>query len=75
VQLAARGEPCMTGGSWGDTCEIGSVCDDDGTQRCVEPTPVGAACSPSDNLCEGLVCRAGTCREPLFWTSSLYCRE
>jgi len=75
VHLAARGEPCMTGPTWGDTCEVGSVCDWDGTQRCVEPTPVGAACAPGGNLCEGAVCRAGTCREPLFWTSSWYCRE
>jgi hypothetical protein len=76
VRYAARGEPCLTGPAWGDTCEVGSVCDRMDTQRCIEPTPVGEGCDTGDNRCEGLACVAGICREPLFVTSGAgYCTE
>lgn len=68
VAAAKRGEACLTGGAWGDTCAIGSVCNAAGNKRCVEPTAVGQACD-LDSLCEGGACFEGQCREPLFETT------
>jgi hypothetical protein len=65
VRPAARGGACLTGATWGDTCEQGSVCDRAGSKRCVAPAAVGTACS-YDNLCEGFACMGNECREPLF---------
>ena len=65
VARAARGEPCITGPVWGDTCAEGSVCDRLGSRTCVEPTPVGDPCSSIEE-CESLACIEGTCREPSF---------
>jgi hypothetical protein len=61
VARAERGERCITGFNWGDTCALGSVCDRLDTERCVEPIGVGEACS-DDELCEGSACVEETCR-------------
>jgi hypothetical protein len=74
VPRAERGEPCLTGYAWGDTCAEGSVCDRLGSKRCVEPAPIGSACDGGlENLCEGHLCVAGQCREPLW--DMLYCER
>jgi hypothetical protein len=64
MPLAALGEACITGSSFGDTCEAGALCDRMGTKRCIEPKPVGADCESIEE-CEGLACIGGVCREPL----------
>jgi hypothetical protein len=67
VTRAARGERCLTGSQWGDTCELGSVCDSDGTERCVEPISEGERCGDqsTDFSCEGGNCQDGVCRAPV----------
>jgi hypothetical protein len=65
VRRAKLGEPCLTGPLWGDTCDVGLVCDRNGSKRCVKPTPVGGPCTSVDE-CENLACVEGVCREPLF---------
>jgi hypothetical protein len=67
VAPAARGERCLTGPAWGDTCERGSVCDRTDTERCIEPIAIGDACEDGE-LCEGLACRGGACREPISYS-------
>ncbi|HEX2678497.1 MAG TPA: hypothetical protein VHM19_17715 [Polyangiales bacterium] len=67
VRPAGRGEPCLTGAIWGDTCAKGSVCDRL-SKRCVEPTPVGKPCDESHNLCENYACVNSVCVAPLFFT-------
>ena len=64
VPRPARGEPCLTGAGWGDTCAQGSVCDSSDSKRCVEPAEIGSPCE-WPNLCEGGACIEGRCREPL----------
>jgi hypothetical protein len=73
VKPAALGEPCVVSPQFGDTCEQGAVCDFQDTKRCIVPTPIGSACETNE-LCENLACRGGTCREPL-WTIPLCDRE
>ena len=63
VAPAERGEPCITGPTWGDTCAMGSLCDRTDSMRCVEPIAVGDACEDGE-LCEGLACGDGACRAP-----------
>jgi hypothetical protein len=76
VRRGARGEPCLTGLNWGDTCAAGSVCDRLGSRRCVAPIPVGQPCGPGiDGECEALACVGGVCREPLSHASSIVCEE
>ena len=64
VRPAKLGESCLTGPQWGDTCAEGSVCDRNGTKRCVKPTPVGKPCTELED-CEWLACIDGLCRDPL----------
>jgi hypothetical protein len=71
---AKRGAVCMTGAVWGDTCEIGSVCDRTDTKTCLAPLPVGAKCGGPNTLCEGYFCYDGTCREPLFQATGNQCK-
>jgi hypothetical protein len=61
VARAERGEPCLVGLSWGDTCAAGSVCDRSDTERCIEPIAVGDACEDGER-CEGSACVEETCR-------------
>jgi hypothetical protein len=70
--LAARGEHCITGTTWGDTCAPRSVCDRNGTHTCIAATPVGQACT-SVEACEALSCIDGLCREPLFLVTQSSC--
>ena len=66
VRPAERGEPCVTGPVWGDTCAQGSVCDRLNTRRCIAPLPPGSPCTKLEE-CEGLLCHEGVCKAPLMW--------
>jgi len=75
VGRAEPGEACLTGPSYGDTCAPGSVCDREGSARCVAPAAVGHACEPQHNLCEAGACIAGKCRLPLAWLAPGSCGQ
>lgn len=62
---AKLGDPCLTDPQYGDTCEIGAVCDRADTHECIRPTTVGRACSKVDD-CEALACESEVCVKPLF---------
>src|SRR5688500_8458792 len=64
VARAARGQRCLTGQQWGDTCELGSVCDRLDTERCIEPIGEGEPCEDGE-LCESGNCLDGVCRAPI----------
>jgi len=65
AEPAARGEACIIGASYGDTCAKGSRCDRSDTEICVAPVPVGEPCD-SEAQCEWGACFGGLCREPLL---------
>lgn len=65
VARAERGEQCLTGPAWGDTCALGSVCDRLDTATCIEPIPEGEPCDDGE-LCESLACAGGLCRPAIF---------
>jgi len=65
VARAARGEQCITGPVWGDTCAMGSVCDRLDTKICVEPIAEGEPCEDGER-CEYLACEEGLCRPPIY---------
>jgi hypothetical protein len=70
VALAERGEECITGSAWGDTCATGSVCDRLGSATCIEPIAKGEPCEDDGELCESLACADGLCRPAIYDTTA-----
>jgi hypothetical protein len=62
---AKLGKPCFVNPSYGDTCEIGAVCDRADTHTCIKPSAVGRPCQKVDE-CESLACESEVCLKPLF---------
>jgi hypothetical protein len=67
--LPRLGEACVVSTVYGDSCEKGMVCDRTGSGRCVQPTPIGIACS-AESECELYACIDGVCAQPVWGLSS-----
>lgn len=74
MRRAEHGESCLSWPTFGDTCAPGSVCDHEGSGRCVAPIPVGEPCGPDiEGQCEGFACIHDACREPLSHANFVTC--
>jgi hypothetical protein len=63
--LPQLGEACAVSSVYGDSCDKGFVCDRAGGGRCVQPTPIGRACT-TNNECELHACIDGVCAQPVW---------